>query len=211
LIANPSVIAAFGNQSIFSDLGEHSSSFLTGKPIEALPCEVTENGFRIIIREGLWGALVQGNFIPTSASMTYRRIAVEAGLFDRELATSEDRDFWLRVSRRGSIGYLRQRLARKREHSSNLSGDANRGVVARNSFNVVLKQLHRANELHLNQTERTATALTLRKAAHSFLYSASRDGLKAYLSGRKYLRHAAPEVLDIDLRGWLRALGAWKS
>lgn len=207
LVADRSVVTVFGDQSVFTDRGEHCASFLSGKPHETLPNELRADGF-CLIQRGLWGALINGNFVPTSASMTYRKVALDVGCFDTGLMTSEDRDFWLRVSRRGTFAYLPQRLVRKREHASNLSGDANRGTVARQAFDVVMKQIRNADKLQLDETERGATDLAVKNAVQNLLYSSSQDGLGTYLGARKHVRDCAPELLHADMKGWLRAIGA---
>ena len=49
------------------------------------------------------GALRSGNYIPVHAAL-FRRAAVDRGLrFDEDLDEYEDWDFWLQLSRRGSV------------------------------------------------------------------------------------------------------------
>ncbi|TQE99627.1 MAG: glycosyltransferase family 2 protein [Spiribacter salinus] len=207
LLEDRSVIAVFGDQSIFSGRTEKCASFLSGKPHESLPYEVRDGGARVI-QDGLWGALIRGNFVSMSASMTYRQVAMDIGGFDTGLMTSEDRDFWLRVSRNGRFAYVPRRLARIREHASNLSGAAHASMVARYAFDVVMKQVRNRESLRLDDGERALLASVLEDAARDLLYVASKGGWNEYRAARAYLRDCTPELLRWDLRGWCRAIGA---
>lgn len=73
---------------------------------------------------------------PLSTSIVARRQALmECGAFDESLRSSEDRDYWLRLTARGwKIHFLDEPLAEIRRHSSNMSSAAarmqsNRAVV----------------------------------------------------------------------------------
>ncbi|MEQ8264471.1 glycosyltransferase family A protein [Pseudohaliea sp.] len=205
LLANPDLVAVFADQSVFTVNGERCASFLAGKRQERISQKPGARGVRILSR-GLWCALVRGNFIPTSASMVYRQVALDVGLFDTGLATSEDRDFWLRVSRRGSVGFLPRVLARKREHESNLSGDMNSQEVSANALEVLLKQMRMADSLGLSETERSATEEALKLAVVDWLYFSSRRGIRGYRLARKQIKHEVPEFLTMDTISWLRAV-----
>jgi glycosyltransferase involved in cell wall biosynthesis len=135
------VVAAFGDQSVYSECSEECESFLARNAQKSLEWERRESSGVFAIEEGLWGILINGNIVPTSASITYRELAIKVGMFDETLKTSEDRDFWLRVSRRGAFSCSPSRLARKRSHANNLSDD---GGASRCAFDVVLKQLDNA-------------------------------------------------------------------
>lgn len=200
------VVAVFGQQSVFTENGETRANFLNGTPLEDVGYRKLPGGARMLT-EGLWAALIQGNFIPTSGSMTRRRVVAEAGLFDTSLKTSEDRDLWLRVSRLGPLVYLPEKVARKREHETNLTSDSNRSLVNAHALDVVRKQLDRAVDLGLSQPEILATRVALERAERVMLYEASRRGLGAYLAARKHVANVSERPGQLDLKGWLRALG----
>lgn len=203
---HPSLAIAFGQQSVFTAEGETCDNFLRGKPIEQVNFDAQADGLRLL-GDGLWAALIQGNFIPTSGSMARRQAVLDAGLMDTGLKTSEDRDLWLRVSRFGGLGYLPTRVARKREHETNLTGDANRAIVSLHAVEVVQKQLTHAAQLQLSTDEIDATRQALRRAAETMLYGASLGGLGNYRTARRRLDEIAPGYGGSGgWRGWARAL-----
>ncbi len=201
------VVCVFGQQSVFTEAGEHCANFLLGKPIEQVAYEVRDDGLRLL-GEGLWAALVQGNFIPTSGSMARRQVLVAAGAFDTDLKTSEDRDLWLRVSRLGTLGYLPTRVARKREHDTNLTGNANQMLVRRHALAVIAKQLAEQHRLGLSSAEVDATRQALDAAVRTLLYAASRRGIGALRGALDEVRATAPDAAQASPRDWLRALAA---
>lgn len=207
LAGHSELVAVFGQQSVFTADGEQCADFLVGKPIEEVDYRELPDGLRLL-GDGLWAALVQGNFIPTSGSMTRRQAAIDAGLFDTRLKTSEDRDLWLRIARLGGFAYLPVRVARKREHDTNLTGDANRAVVNLHSLEVVQKQLDHAADLKLTDREIAAARATLERAARTLLYGASRNGLTTYLAARRQVAGVSATPPGMDPRGWLRAIAS---
>ncbi len=57
-------------------------------------------------REALYRGLLRANFIGTSSVAARTEVLREAGGFDTGLASSEDRDLWLRLARAREFGYV---------------------------------------------------------------------------------------------------------
>ena len=117
---------------------------------------------------------------PLSSSILIRREALEeTGEFDAGLRSSEDRDYWLRMTARGwKLRFLDEPLAEIRRHSVNMSKAAARmqanrkqalsrarsaGVIAPNApFWLKVFSLHLVQSARAHHTEgATARALTL--------------------------------------------------
>lgn len=69
--------------------------------------------------------LLQTRFSP-SAVVARRQTIEDCGGFDETLRSSEDRDMWLRMSARGKIFVLNDRLLMLRKHADNMSRRADR-------------------------------------------------------------------------------------
>lgn len=209
LSLNTHVVTAFGNQTHFTSAGTHSTDFFADKAFLTLETQSLNDGAKEMVA-GVWETLVHGNFVPTSASMARRADAMDCGMFDPALGTSEDRDFWLRMAKRGAFAYTGQPLTDKREHEENLSGIGNQLNVSRFAVDVAAKQLRESAALLLTESEREAATGVLREASSAYLYTASRFGWRTFSSAREHLRkHQAPQVPW--MRHALRALAATPS
>lgn len=186
-------IIIFADQSVFCGDRILSESFLSDKSVLTLPFESIDN-FRVI-HDSVWDTLINGNYIPTSASMIKREHALRVGGFDCSLRTSEDRHFLLKVSRLGKIGYFDKVVVRKRSHDTNLTHDKNNVEVAKNGVLVIEKILDEINSFFLSPEEEEATDKALDAAILNYLYISAHTGLLSYfraliyvkkLSGRRY-------------------------
>jgi hypothetical protein len=85
-------------------------------------------------------ALFRVNFIGTSGTMVPKRVFLSLGGFDESIAGPEDRDMWLRISRRYALGYLDivGHQYRRRETGIMGRGDS---VLAPHRIQVMRKQL----------------------------------------------------------------------
>lgn len=203
---HPGLVIAFGDQAVFSeDRGRPVDSFLQGKRVLSEPHDEDAQGFRVL-RQPVYSSLIWGDYIPTSGSMLRRQAVLHAGLYDTSLATSEDRDLLLRLSRLGQVGYYLRCIARKREHHANLTHARHSYRTLRNAFMVVAKQLDHAAELELGTDELAVTHKVLGSAARDWLYTASLAGLfEVRACMVPLLRHGLGYLL-LDPRVWLRCL-----
>ena len=75
--------------------------------------------------------LLQENFIPTSTVLARRECFERAGLFERELKASEDRDMWSRIAAHYAIAAVPLVLGRKRVVASSVSRDVEKTLRSR--------------------------------------------------------------------------------
>lgn len=61
------------------------------------------------------------NIIPTSSVMVRRDLFMEVGGFDENLSYHEDRDLWIRLARKGLVGFIDKKLSTYRVHSGQFS------------------------------------------------------------------------------------------
>lgn len=174
----PDCVIVFADQSIFCEDKILSDSFLSDKPVITLPFESIDD-FRII-SSSIWNTLINGNYIPTSASMVKRKETLCVGGFDCSLKTSEDRHFLLKLSRLGKIGYFNKVIAQKRLHNANLTHDKNSLDVAKNAVFIIEKILDKIDSFSLSPEEYKVTEKALDTAILNYLYISSRGGALNY-------------------------------
>jgi len=66
------------------------------------------------------------NFIATLTVMVKSDVLKATGGFDTELFGPEDWDLWIKISQKGSIGYIKENLAMYREHEGGISKNKKR-------------------------------------------------------------------------------------
>ncbi len=84
--------------------------------------------------------LFNENFIGTSGAVIPRSVFLSVGGFDESIAGPEDRDMWLRISRRYALGYLDVVGHRYRRRDTGIMGRGD-GVLAPHRIRVMRKQL----------------------------------------------------------------------
>jgi hypothetical protein len=84
--------------------------------------------------------LFRMNFIGTSGTMVPRAVFLSVGGFDESIAGPEDRDMWLRISRRYALGYLDVVGHQYRRRETGIMGRGD-GVLAPYRIQVMRKQL----------------------------------------------------------------------
>ncbi len=72
-------------------------------------------------RQQAYETLLGDNFIGVATVMFRRSVLTEAGFFDETLKRSEDIEYWYRIARVCTIGYIDAVLAGRRLHSTNIS------------------------------------------------------------------------------------------
>lgn len=75
----------------------------------------------VIVGPHAWRALLAYAFLCTPTVMAPRTAILEVGGFDQELVIGEDQDLWIRLARRGEIGYVHEDLVRVHESPDGLS------------------------------------------------------------------------------------------
>jgi glycosyltransferase involved in cell wall biosynthesis/GT2 family glycosyltransferase len=204
----PESVLCFADAEVFTASGVTRPSFLAGTRIDTVPTERrTEDGLRVMTASA-FASLLWGSYIPTATTVFDRSAAVRAGLFGERFQGAEDRDFMLRMSRLGRFSYYPMVLARKREHSANVSGPSHVLEYARGQFQVLRETARAVDVLGLTIGERTAVHQALADHVVFMQETASQCGLHAYLAACAFLaRHGVVRTL-LRPRLFLRAL-AW--
>lgn len=179
----PSCVCFFSNQAMFDDQGDRHHGWLDGKPFRKIP--VTEQDGILIPQESLFLSLLAGSFIPPSASVIRRDIAMTVGLFDPGVTTSEDRDFYCRLALFGPMAYVTDCLSRGRLHESNVSFTTASLALSYNSLRVVQKFYHSRWDIYMSAAERQEAENILQAARRDYRYFASQAGLARYLDAMR--------------------------
>jgi len=85
------------------------------------------------LRGNVFHSICEGNWIGTSTVLLRRRCVDGVGYFDEELASGEDYDMWIRISKTFSVDYIDEPLVLYRVHAESLSKNCEaiiRGVEA---------------------------------------------------------------------------------
>jgi glycosyltransferase involved in cell wall biosynthesis len=175
----PELALCFANHQKFNTQGVVLESFLSGKALEELPFDERALGLRIL-GGPVYCSLVGGNYIPPSTSVFCKAAADRIGLFDPAIKTSEDRDFFLRLTRVGRFAYYPDRHARYRLHDDNISHPSNALTLKRHGLAVLVKMLKQADDLELTAEERARTREAALRQARGVLYAASLQGFPTY-------------------------------
>lgn len=100
------------------------------------------------------------NFIGTSGTVIPKAVFLSVGGFDESIAGPEDRDMWLRISRRYVIGYLDIVGHRYRRRDTGIMGRGE-GVLAPYRIRVMRKQLETGLSPSLQRHARRNIALSM--------------------------------------------------
>lgn len=197
----PGIVAAYGAgrvecdgrliEALYDDLWDNPSKAL-GVP---LPGDAER---RLRLGFGAFARLAKGNFIKPSSLLFKRDEAVAAGLFNETLRTAEDREFLVRLLRRGDFIHVPQPIATYRWHADNLTHDDN----ARTNCENGLKALHliRDNEaLQLSRAELQACREAIANTSASLMYMGAHEGFRSYASAIRFLHIELswPNVLKV--------------
>lgn len=87
-----------------------------------------------------YNSLFSKNFIGISGAVVPKTVFLSVGGFDESISGPEDRDMWLRISRRYSLGYLDIVGHQYRSRETGITGRGG-GVLAPQSIRVMRKQL----------------------------------------------------------------------
>jgi glycosyltransferase involved in cell wall biosynthesis len=204
----PELVLCFGDAEVFTASGMTRSSFLAGTRIETVPTERRGGDGLQLMTTSAFASLLWGSYIPTATTVFDRLAALDAGLYDERLQMAEDREFLLRLSRRGPFSYYPVVLARKREHRANHTRPDRKLDFSRDQFRVIHKLACAAHVLQLTEEERTAVHQALAHHAFVLQETASYWGFRTYVAACLFLaRHGIVRTL-FRAREFCRAL-AW--
>ncbi len=180
------IVLCFGDAQGFRSEEIAKESYFRGTLIETLQYDEDSHGLRLI-RGSAYSSLIQGSYIPCCATLLLKKAAKSIQLFDEGLKRTQDRDFWLRLSRVGRFAYYPEFLARVRYHDNNLTHPRQLITCQRYRLMVLQKMIRIANELHLTPAELQHTINARNSHVYSMLYPASKEGLMPYLKTCLYL------------------------
>ncbi len=207
----PDVVLAFGDEEAFDERGVVWPSLLAGKRLDELPWhEVVPGGLRRA-DGSLFVTLTTGNYIPMSAVLLRKQAVLAAGGFDPSLRICEDRDFFLRLSRRGAAVCTGQRLARKRLHGASLTGSrAGRLALQQHAVRILARLAAGGPPIDppLDEAERRAVIAALRDGVDELLDVASAMGWRDYRAARRMAAGITGAKPPWSARPLLRATAA---
>lgn len=79
--------------------------------------KIERHGTLGIFTEPLYPLFIDENFVNLSSVMVRKKSLYDEGLFDATLPRAQDRDLWLRLSRRSKFAFIDEILTRSRVHS----------------------------------------------------------------------------------------------
>lgn len=176
----PDLVLCFGDAERQASEGP-GPTYLDGKRIHDLPVESASrtNGHELRrLGGGVFESLLGGSYIANGAALFTRRAALDIGGWDVAFPTAEDRDFWLRMSRRGSCAWTPSPVARIWYHGDNLMRRTRGAAHARNAVAVLDKTLRNADRLGLDAGQRSDVQGALRRAADTALRTGSEAGAR---------------------------------
>jgi len=181
----PEIVAAFGDGVHFGANIIESMPFAREKAIAAAGSPVSDGLY--VLGDDLYRSLLPGSFIMSCCLVFNRDAALDIGVYDESIKYIEDRDFLLRLSKRGRFAFVDRVTAKARVHSSNITHPANAVRNSHYSIRVLEKALFNWSDLGLTADEIKLTQEQLRRTMAQLLYSASGGGLGSYLEAVRSL------------------------
>lgn len=201
--AMPDIVLFFADTEILEASGPTGRLNSEGKPVRTMPARAVGDLFQA---EGsAFTRLLGGSFIPVCATAVRRDVALLAGLFDLNIRTSEDRDFFCRMSLRGPFGFSRRVLAYERIHGTNISMATKATALAGNILSVMRKLRRPEHACLMSDDQRAALETSYKRALANYDYALSLEGVGVLASG---LAQLSPKerAQAFTWRGALRAL-----
>lgn len=201
----PQIVLFFGDTEIIDANGLTGRLNSEGKPVRTLPARQVDGLWEV---EGsTFTTLLKGSYIPVCATVVRRDVAHAVGLFDLSVRTSEDRDFFCRLSLRGPMAFTREVMACERIHGDNISIATTPINLTRNVL-AVMRKLRRPEQACLmNDEERAALESSYNRALFNYAYNLSSAGIKSYINGVAMLP-AGERLAALHPKHMARALAA---
>lgn len=207
----PDVVAAYGAGRVFSNDVLHNLQYdeFWDNPSQKFGIKIKDSDL-LRITNSIFPRLIKGNFIKPSSFIFLKDIAVDIGLFNEHLVTAEDREFLVRLIRKGDFIYTPVSITRYRWHENNATQLKN---SKRNSENglMALKVIRENINLNLSSSEIEACDDAIRSAAYDYLYLASQGGISEYLKGVNFIDKnfkCINSLAGIGFKGLVRSLRA---
>lgn len=183
-----SAIAVYGAGRILVDgvLQETRYDDLWDNPSEKFGTKIDDANCLLIGKKAL-PRLIKGNFIKPSSFMFSTDAALDVGLFNEDLGTSEDREFLVRLLKKGNFIYTPMPITQYRWHDDNASQTKNARRNSENSLRA-LKVIFENRELNLNESEISACIDALESNVREYLYLCSKVGPRFYFNGVGFVK-----------------------
>jgi len=202
---DPNVVLAFGRTEVRDSGSEAVIKEFPGEKIYDLVGDSVGPSARLL-QGSVFESLIWGSFIGVSATLFSREAGEKIGWMDEEIFTSEDQDFFLRLSRVGTFAYCPSMLSIKYEHEENATHDKYALRTSVGEFRLLKKMLDQAGSLELSDAEIATTRAALKQASRSVLYQASRKGVGEYAANLDAVRKAGRPPIVSCIRGAARAM-----
>lgn len=201
------VVLSFGNVEVRrSDSHEFIQEF-PGDKIELVTSKPYSSPFEILTGP-IFSSLIGGSYIGVSATLFARHAGEAVNWMDEELYTSEDRDFFLKLSRKGLFAYTDRTVALKYEHGDNTTHPRHALRTAIGAVSVLEKMMSQVEELNLSSAEVQSTRDELERAIKDLHFQASCRGIQEYVSTLyRFRHHGFPRLFSLA-KGLVRATGA---
>lgn len=144
------------------------------------------------INGSAYSGLIRGSRIATCSCIFRRQTALGCGLFNEQLRYSEDREFFLRMSRCGTFAYVKRQLSTVRIHGANKEDRGNRGAVRRGRVCMLLEILKNKQEFALSEDEMSITVSEIENTIQKSLFWTATDGVLEYRRWLRWLKAFAP-------------------
>lgn len=207
----PKVVAAYGAGRVFSNNFIHDLRYddFWDNPSQSFGIKIDDTEL-LRINNSIFPRLIKGNFIKPSSLIFLRNLALDIGLFNERLIAAEDREFLVRLIRKGDFIYTPVAITRYRWHENNATQTKN---SKRNSENglMALKVVRENKDLNLGPDEIESCNDVIRTAVHEYLYIASQAGVFEYLKSIKFINvnfKSINSLPGLNVKDFIRSLRA---
>ncbi len=176
----PELVLCFADSAVQFRDGTVLKSCLDGSDLLKLESDDVE-GLKVI-QGSAYSGIVAGNRIPTSGTLYKKSIATDAGLYDCEMRQCNDRDFLLRLSRKGRFGYFHDVVSTHLRHETNLTHERHRLTNLEYKMRVLKKMLADRQCMGLSNFEIQKTKSAFAVTNREYLYYCADCGVRKYFA-----------------------------
>ena len=189
----PEAIAAFGLREYFDESGP-SGDYQGMESLKCIAPIIADSQQYLLSTERAYRLNLQSAITSCSAVVVKRQAAEACGLFDPNFRTSQDREFFLRLSRVGPFVFANTPVSLYRLHEENTTRSTNTLKRRLNRVRLLDKLLSQSHVLRLTDEELRLTQSALDGSATEVLYTAGQRGLKAYFEAARELAETKAHV-----------------
>lgn len=200
----PNAVLSFGLREFFG-AGSHAGEYQGAPRLTANFGALGSGASHVLSSEKAFLLNIESAVTSCSAAIAKRQAAIDCGLFDPAFRTSQDREFMLRLSRRGGFVFVDAPVSLYRLHDSNTTHVRNQVRSVLNGVRVLEKTFRERDRLALTAAEQNATQEAMDRAARGLLYAAGTRGLSSYMDACRELRKTQVRGPIGNPRAFLRA------